>query len=99
MSATFLLHPQRVGWRVALFQVHLWIGLLLGIYVCAVGISDRCRSRTNEDFESDMWELTPRVALEWDRFVSRAKPARNTLQPMQGSSARMPRRKPAGLAD
>jgi uncharacterized iron-regulated membrane protein len=39
MAASFLLHPQRVGWRAALFQVHLWIGLILGIYVCAVGIS------------------------------------------------------------
>jgi uncharacterized iron-regulated membrane protein len=35
----FLLHPQRVWWRAALFQVHLWTGLILGIYVCVVGIS------------------------------------------------------------
>jgi hypothetical protein len=39
MTTSFLLHPQRIEWRVALFQVHLWTGLILGIYVCAVGIS------------------------------------------------------------
>jgi uncharacterized iron-regulated membrane protein len=39
MAASFLLCPQRVWWRAALFQIHLWIGLILGIYVCAVGVS------------------------------------------------------------
>jgi uncharacterized iron-regulated membrane protein len=39
MAGSFLLRPQRVWWRVALFQIHLWIGLILGIYVCAIGIS------------------------------------------------------------
>jgi uncharacterized iron-regulated membrane protein len=39
MAGSFLLRPQRVWWRAALFQIHLWIGLILGIYVCAVGIS------------------------------------------------------------
>jgi hypothetical protein len=38
------------------------------------------------------------VALEWDRFVLRAKQARNTLQPTQWPSPQMPQRKPAGLA-
>jgi hypothetical protein len=35
---SFLFHPQRLG-RAALFQLHLWIGLILGIYVCAVSIN------------------------------------------------------------
>ena len=26
-------------WRAALFQIHLWVGLILGIYVCVVGAS------------------------------------------------------------
>jgi len=39
MSGSFLLHPQKVWWRAALFHVHLWVGLILGLYVCAVGIS------------------------------------------------------------
>ena len=43
-------------------------------------------------------KIIPRVALEWDRFALRARRARNTLQPTQGSSPQMPRRKPAGLA-
>jgi uncharacterized iron-regulated membrane protein len=36
---SFLSHPQRLWWRAALFQLHLWIGLIFGIYVCAVSIS------------------------------------------------------------
>ena len=36
---SFIVHPQRVWWRAALFQVHLWVGLILGIYVCVIAIS------------------------------------------------------------
>ena len=36
-SSSFLLHPQRVWWRKALFQVNLWVGLILGIYVLLIG--------------------------------------------------------------
>ena len=31
--------PQAVWWRKALFQVHLWIGAFLGLYVIAISIS------------------------------------------------------------
>lgn len=36
---SFLHHPQRVWWRAVLFQVHLWAGLILALYVCVIGIS------------------------------------------------------------
>src|SRR5262249_5043873 len=43
-------------------------------------------------------EIIPPVALEWDRFASRARRARNTQRGRLGSSPQMPRRKRAGLA-
>lgn len=41
MSAanSFIVRPQQVWWRAALFQIHLWVGLILGIYICVIGAS------------------------------------------------------------
>ena len=36
---SFFRHPQRIWWRAALFQIHLWTGLVVGVYVCAIGLS------------------------------------------------------------
>ena len=36
---SFIVCPQRVWWRAALFQIHLWVGLILGIYICLIGAS------------------------------------------------------------
>src|SRR5215472_1038636 len=41
MSAanSFMVCPQRLWWRAVLFQIHLWVGLILGIYICVIGAS------------------------------------------------------------
>jgi len=36
---SFFTHPQRIWWRAALFQIHLWTGLVVGVYVSAIGLS------------------------------------------------------------
>ncbi|MES2220882.1 MAG: PepSY-associated TM helix domain-containing protein, partial [Acidobacteriota bacterium] len=36
---TFLDHPQRLWWRRALFQVHLWVGVMLCVYMLVIGLS------------------------------------------------------------
>lgn len=35
----FLNEPRRVWWRKALFQVHLWLGIALGLYYVLVGLT------------------------------------------------------------
>lgn len=35
----FVERPQRVWWRRVLFQVHLWSGIILGLYMIAIGVS------------------------------------------------------------
>jgi uncharacterized iron-regulated membrane protein len=35
----FVAKPQRVWWRKVLFQVHLWVGVILGLYFIVIGIS------------------------------------------------------------
>jgi uncharacterized iron-regulated membrane protein len=39
MLRTFLEQPNRVEARAWLFQVHLWMGLLLGLYMAAIGLT------------------------------------------------------------
>lgn len=36
---SFLEHPQSLRWRKALFQIHLWGGLIVGLYVLAISVS------------------------------------------------------------
>jgi uncharacterized iron-regulated membrane protein len=31
--------PQAVWWRKALFQVHLWVGIIIGLYIIVIGIT------------------------------------------------------------
>ena len=50
---SFILRPQRVWWRAALFQIHLWVGLILGVYVCIIGASGSVIV-----FEDDLTRLT-----------------------------------------
>lgn len=38
-SAGWLYHPQRLKWRRALFQIHLWSGLCLGLYIFFISIT------------------------------------------------------------
>jgi uncharacterized iron-regulated membrane protein len=39
MFATLLHHPRRLWMRRALFQMHLWAGVLLALYVAVIGLS------------------------------------------------------------
>ena len=39
MLTTVLHHPRRLWLRKALFQVHLWLGILLSLYVIVIGLS------------------------------------------------------------
>src|ERR1700744_3401762 len=35
----FIQHPQQLWVRRACFQVHLWAGVFVALYICAIGIS------------------------------------------------------------
>lgn len=35
----FLKHPQQVWLRKAMFQIHLWTGIIVGLYIIAIGVS------------------------------------------------------------
>jgi uncharacterized iron-regulated membrane protein len=35
----YLDKPQRVWWRKVLFQVHLWVGIILGLYMIVIGLT------------------------------------------------------------
>ena len=35
----YIHRPQRVWWRKVLFQVHLWVGLILGLYMIVIGVT------------------------------------------------------------
>src|ERR1700748_3190766 len=37
--ATFLHHPRKLWLRRALFQIHLWVGLLLTIYIVVIALT------------------------------------------------------------
>lgn len=39
MLRTFIEQPHRLGARTWVFQVHLWLGLLLGVYMAAIGVT------------------------------------------------------------
>jgi len=48
--------PQGVWWRKVLFQIHLWIGVFLGLYVVAISISGSLLV-----FERNLLDDTPRL--------------------------------------
>jgi uncharacterized iron-regulated membrane protein len=56
----WLRQPQRVWLRRATFQVHLWLGLALGIYVVVLSLSGSVLVYRNE---LDQYLATPRVVL------------------------------------
>ena len=39
MLRTILHHPRKLWLRRALFQIHLWLGVLLSLYVIVIGLS------------------------------------------------------------
>ena len=44
----FLHRPQLVSWRKAVFQIHLWTGVVLGLYVVAISVSGSALVFQNE---------------------------------------------------
>src|SRR5262245_62204801 len=57
----FLYQPQRVWLRRALFQIHLWTGLALGLYVVMLSITG---SALVYRAELDRFFATPRAVLD-----------------------------------
>jgi uncharacterized iron-regulated membrane protein len=58
----FLLQPQRMWWRRALFQVHLWSGIGVGLYILMISITGSVLVYRNE-----LFRVSPAVlaATEW----------------------------------
>jgi uncharacterized iron-regulated membrane protein len=63
--------PYTLRWRKALFQVHLWIGVIIGLYVIAI-----CASGCVLVFEQDLLNDRPQLAQsavhgapDWERLV------------------------------
>jgi uncharacterized iron-regulated membrane protein len=36
---SFLVHPRKLWWRQALFQIHLWLGIVIGVYFLVIGLT------------------------------------------------------------
>ncbi len=58
--SNLLHHPRRLLLRRALFQVHLWLGILLSVYVALIGVSgsilvfeDELRAHSSRDLHAD----------------------------------------------
>ncbi len=71
----FVDRPQSVWWRKLMFQVHLWIGILLALYVIAISVSGCVlifgREITDDAPSVALREGVPRVELE--RFAVEVK--------------------------
>jgi PepSY-associated TM region len=51
LATQFVRHPQSIWWRKAIFQIHLWTGIAMGLYVVAISVSGSAlffRSKVNE---------------------------------------------------
>jgi uncharacterized iron-regulated membrane protein len=69
--STFLHHPRRLFLRRALFQIHLWLGVLLSLYVALIGLSgsvlvfeDELRAISMRDLQAvNLGHLAPPQAV------------------------------------
>lgn len=73
----FIQQPHTLWWRKALFQVHLWIGVIIGLYVIAI-----CISGSVLVFEQDLLNDRPALAEtpnhpapDWGRMAQIAEAA------------------------
>ena len=72
----FIESPQRVWWRKAIFQIHLWVGIVLALYVIVISISGSVLV-----FEDEIAGDTPRTLshalgakpLSWEGMVAAAQ--------------------------
>ena len=62
VSKRWVHQPQRVWLRRALFQVHLWTGICLGLYVLMISLTGSVLVYRNELFRASPWVMR---ATEW----------------------------------
>ncbi|MGB9148236.1 MAG: PepSY-associated TM helix domain-containing protein [Acidobacteriaceae bacterium] len=74
---SFAEFPQRVWWRKALFQIHLWVGVFIGLYVVAISLSGSLLV-----FEQNLLDDVPMVphasqagSLSWGQIARAAEAA------------------------
>ena len=96
---SFVDHPQRLWWRKLLFQVHLWIGVLIGLYVVAISLSGSLLV-----FESELLDDVPQLPhayeagpLSWGRLASIAE-AQFPGSSLSYIDMRTPRRRVVSIA-
>lgn len=69
--------PYTLPWRKALFQVHLWIGVIIGLYVVAICLSG-CVLVFEQDLLNDRPQLAQaatHAAADWERMAQVAMSA------------------------
>ncbi len=72
----FIDRPQLVWWRRALFQVHLWVGIALGAYAVAIGVSGSAivfADRISDDVQAAPRAVLAEKPLPLGRLVSIAR--------------------------
>jgi uncharacterized iron-regulated membrane protein len=67
-TGTWLRHPQNVWLRRAVFQIHLWSGIILGIYVFLVSVSGSAIVFRNDLYDS--LSARTKVAVSGKRLTS-----------------------------
>jgi uncharacterized iron-regulated membrane protein len=74
MTMGYFKQPQTLRWRKALFQVHLWIGTIIGLFIIAI-----CVSGSVLVFEQNLLNDTPQLpnsstrgSASWDQWVNSA---------------------------
>jgi uncharacterized iron-regulated membrane protein len=94
---SWLRQPQRVWLRRASFQVHLWIGIAIGLYIVVLSVTGSALVYRNE---LDRWLATPRAvfdenarAMSADELrdaAARAYPGWNVADVSEGRTTRRP---------
>ncbi len=78
---SFLDRPQSVWWRKALFQVHLWIGAVIGLYLILISLTGSLLV-----FQRDLQDDVPRLGNDAQAGpVSNGSMAAAALRSYQGS--------------
>jgi uncharacterized iron-regulated membrane protein len=105
MWQQWLRQPQRVWLRRAAFQIHLWVGLLIGLYVVVLSLTGSVLVYRNE---LDRYLATPRAAFdeaarpmnadELRSAAERAYPGWQITSVAEGQTVRRPPRQGAGAS-
>jgi uncharacterized iron-regulated membrane protein len=71
----FVKQPQTLWWRKLLFQVHLWIGVIIGLYVvmiCLTGIVLVFQTELRNSNKPELPMIAGQAAPRWGRLVDTA---------------------------